>query len=78
MYICISVIKISLFWECVLSCYPVIVTSQFCPVTLNAHKFTFLLMSLDGSYIRSMGTLLKAIDAQSNCASNVRIYCVIH
>ena len=58
-------------------CYAVILTSRFCSVTLNAHEFMWLLMSLDGKHI-NVGTNIITMNPQSKCALNVCIYGIIH
>ena len=59
-------------------CYAVILTSRFYYVTLNAHEFMYLLMSLDEKHIRNIGTNIIAMNPQSKCALNVRFCGVIH
>jgi hypothetical protein len=64
--------------SCIILCYPVIITSEFCSVTLNVQEFTCLLTSFDERHIRNVRTIITAMDQQSNCASNVHIYWVVH
>jgi hypothetical protein len=54
-------------------CYAVIVNSRFCSVTLNAHEFTCLLVSLDEKHIGIVGTIITAVNSQINCVLNVCI-----
>ena len=49
-------------------CYAVIITSRFCSVTLNAHQFTCLLMSLDEKHVRNIGNIIITMNPQSKCA----------